>query len=132
MLFRSVIGAFGLLPGLYGVAVLPLKYAGLGLMLLGVVLMVAEMFTPSVGALGIGGVIAFALGATILIDTDMPAFTVDWPVIVLMAALSLGFIVVVLRLALRARRRPVVTGPEQMLGAPAREIGRAHVCTPVT
>src|SRR3546814_6564533 len=82
--------------------------------------MVAVMFTPSVGALGIGGVIAFALGATILIDTDMPAFTVDWPVIALMAALSLGFIFVVLRLALRARRRPVVTGPEQMLGAPAR------------
>src|SRR3546814_8636261 len=69
--FPGVIGAICLLTGLYGVAVLPLNYAGLGLMLLGVVLMVAEMFTPSVGALGIGGVIAFALGATILIDTEI-------------------------------------------------------------
>src|SRR3546814_13264578 len=58
--FPGVIGAICLLTGLYGVAVLPLNYAGLGLMLLGVVLMVAEMFTPSVGALGIGGEIGRA------------------------------------------------------------------------
>ncbi|WP_370151923.1 nodulation protein NfeD [Ferrovibrio sp.] len=118
--FPGVIGAICLLTGLYALAVLPLNYAGAALMLLGLALIVGEIFTPSVGTLGIGGVIAFALGAAILIDTDMPAFAIDWPVIAAVSLLGLGFVLVVMQLAVRAHRRPVVSGPEEMLGASAR------------
>lgn len=116
-LYPGTIGAICLLIGLYAFAALPVNYAGAGLMLLGIGLMIAEAFTPSLGILGIGGVIAFALGATILIDTDIPDFRIAWEVIGGLAAVSLLFTVVVARLALGARRRTVVSGREQMIGA---------------
>ncbi len=59
---------------LFALQLLPVNYAGLALIALGVVLMVAELFAPSFGALGIGGVIAFVIGSVILIDTDVPGF----------------------------------------------------------
>src|SRR3546814_11653426 len=70
--YPGMVGASCLLVGLYAFAALPMNYAGLALLMLGIGLMVAELFTPSLGILGIGGVIAFVLGAAILFDTDMP------------------------------------------------------------
>jgi membrane-bound serine protease (ClpP class) len=97
-------------------AALPVNFAGLGLIVLGIALLVAEAFTPSLGALGIGGVVSFALGAAILVDTDSPEFAIAWPVIAGIAMSGLVLTIAVGRLALTARRRPVVTGREQMLG----------------
>lgn len=116
-LYPGTIGAICLLVALYAFAALPVNYAGAGLMLLGVGLMIAEAFTPSLGILGIGGAIAFALGATILIDTDIPEFRIVWEEIGGLAVVSLLFTVVVARLALGARRHTVVSGREQMIGA---------------
>lgn len=116
-LYPGTVGAICLLVGLYAFAALPVNYAGVGLILLGIGLMVAEAFTPSLGILGIGGAIAFALGATILIDTDLPDFRIDWQVIVGIALVSLLFMLAIVGVAYRARRRGVVTGREQMIGA---------------
>ncbi|MCC6193529.1 MAG: nodulation protein NfeD [Burkholderiales bacterium] len=113
--YPGTIGAICLLLGLYALSVLPVNYAGLALVVLGLALMVGEAFTPSAGVLGIGGAIAFILGATILIDTDAPGFAVSWSVIAGVIAVSLGFSLLVLRLAWRSRRRPVVSGAEAML-----------------
>lgn len=115
-LYPGTIGAICLLAGLYAFAALPVNYAGLALMALGIGLMVAEHFTPSMGALGIGGVVSFVLGATILIDTDMPDFRIAWPVIVGLAAVSFGFILLAGRLALTAHRSRIVSGREEMVG----------------
>lgn len=115
-LYPGTIGAICLLLGLYALSALPLNYAGLGLIVLGVALMIAEAFTPSVGVLGIGGAIAFVLGATILIDTDVPGFDVSLPIIAGIAATGLGFSLLVVRLAWRSRKRPVVSGQEAMVG----------------
>jgi membrane-bound serine protease (ClpP class) len=119
-LYPGTIGGISLLVGLYALAALPVNYAGLGLILLGIALMVAEAFTPSLGVLGIGGAVAFVLGATILIDTDVPAFEVSWTVMGAVAALSLVLTLTVMRLALASRRRAVVSGREDMIGAGAR------------
>ena len=62
-LFPGILGAICLLIGLYALSALPLTYAGVALVLLGSALMVAEIFTPSVGILGVGGAISFVLGA---------------------------------------------------------------------
>ncbi len=113
----GVIGAICLLLALYAFQVLPINYAGLGLILLGIAFMVAEAFMPSFGALGIGGVIAFAVGSVILMDTDVEGYTVAWPLIFTVAATSAAFFMGVVWFALKARRRRVVSGREEMLGA---------------
>lgn len=113
----GTIGAICLLVGLYALQALPINYAGLALILLGLGLMVAEAFTPSFGVMGIGGAIAFVLGATILIDTDLPGIKVSLPVVGGLAAAALAFSAVVLRLAFASRRRAVASGAEQMIGA---------------
>lgn len=118
-LVPGTIGAISLLVGLYALAALPVNYAGLALMLLGIGLMVAEALSPSFGILGLGGVVAFVLGATILIDTDFPAFRITWPVVAGIGLFSLGFTLLVARLAVTSQRRPVVSGREHMLGGEA-------------
>lgn len=116
-LFPGTIGAISLLIGFYALAVLPVNYVGVILILLGIGLMVAEGFSPSFGILGIGGVFAFALGAAILIDTDVPQFRIDWGPIAALALGSLAATLVIVRLALSSRRREVVSGREQLIGA---------------
>lgn len=119
-LYPGTIGAICLLIGLYALSALPLNYAGLALLLLGVALMVAEAFTPSVGVLGIGGAIAFILGATLLFDTQAPGVELSLPVVAGVAAASLAFSLLVVRLAVKSRRQRVVSGTQAMVGATAR------------
>ncbi len=113
----GVIGGICLLLALYAFQVLPVNYAGLGLILLGIAFMVAEVFMPSFGALGIGGVIAFVVGSIILLDTDVPGYDVAWQLIIAVALLSSAIFFGVVALALKARGRAVVSGREQMIGA---------------
>ena len=79
--FPGVAGAICLLIAMYAFQLLPVSYAGLALILLGIAFMVAEAFLPSFGALGIGGIIAFVVGSLMLIDTDMPGYGIPWPLI---------------------------------------------------
>ncbi|WEX89857.1 nodulation protein NfeD [Sinorhizobium garamanticum] len=112
----GTIGGISLLLGLYALAVLPVSYAGIGLIILGVGLLVAEAHAPSFGALGLGGAVALVLGAAILFDTDVPGLQVSWPVLGGVAIASLAFSALVARLAFISRRHKVVTGGEQMIG----------------
>jgi len=112
----GTIGGICLLLGLYALALLPVSFAGIGLIILGVGLTVAEIHSPSFGALGIGGGIAVILGATILFDTDMPGLGVSRPVLGAIAFACLAFSLLVARLAITSRWREVATGAEQMIG----------------
>jgi membrane-bound serine protease (ClpP class) len=116
-LFPGTIGAICLLLGLYALALLPVNYAGLALILLGIGLMIAEAFAPSFGVLGIGGAVSFVLGAAIVVDTEAPEFQISWAVISAMAVVSLALTFVVARLALSSHRRQVATGIEELVGA---------------
>jgi membrane-bound serine protease (ClpP class) len=112
----GVVGAISLLVGLFALQLLPINYAGLALILLGLGSLTAEAFLPTFGALGIGGLIAFVLGCVMLIDTDVPGFGVPLSLIVGLAALTAVFVFTVSSVALRARRRPIVTGSEALMG----------------
>jgi membrane-bound serine protease (ClpP class) len=112
----GIAGAISLLIGLYALAVLPVTFAGVGLILLGIALMVTEAFTPAFGAFGIGGVTAFVVGAAFLIEPDTVGFDINWGIIAAMAAVSLALSGLVLRLAVKSRNRPVVSGAEEMIG----------------
>jgi membrane-bound serine protease (ClpP class) len=113
----GVIGAICLLLALYSLQVLPVNYAGLGLILLGMLFMTAETFVPSFGVLGIGGVIAFIVGSIILFDKAGGGFAISIPVIVSVALLSTGFFFIIVRSSVRAFRKPVVSGKEQLIGS---------------
>ncbi|MFC1589625.1 nodulation protein NfeD, partial [Pseudomonadota bacterium] len=115
----GTIGAISLLLALYAFQLLPINYAGMGLILLGVALMVAEAFEPSFGVLGIGGVIAFVFGSIILMDTEAPGFGIDISVIITFAFTSALIFIFVVGMAFKARRRPIVSGLEEMIGGTA-------------
>jgi membrane-bound serine protease (ClpP class) len=67
--------------------------------------------------LGIGGAIAFIVGSVMLMDTDMPEFAIPWGLIGGVAAVTVLFLFIVLRLAMKSRSRPVVSGLEQLIGS---------------
>lgn len=117
LVLPGVVGAIALLIGLYALQMLPVNYAGLALILLGIGFMVAEVFLPSFGSLGIGGVIAFVIGSVILIDTDMPGFGVPLALIVGISVASAAFLFAVVGMAVKARNRPVVSGRETLVGS---------------
>ncbi|PKQ07474.1 MAG: serine protease, partial [Alphaproteobacteria bacterium HGW-Alphaproteobacteria-11] len=127
----GVIGAICLLLGLYALNQLPLDYAGLALILLGLALMIAEAFSPSFGVLGLGGVVAFVLGGAMLIDSDQPEFQLSWGTIGGTAAVSVVTLVLIIGYAWRAQRMPVATGSEELTGMEAQVIdwadGQGHV-----
>jgi len=115
--FPGVFGAVSLLLGLYALHLLPVNYAGLALMAIGIAFMVAEVFVPAFGSLGLGGIVAFVIGALMLIDTDVPAFGIPRSLIVILALVTLAFVLVVVRMAVRARRAPIVSGVASLVGA---------------
>lgn len=118
----GVVGGISLLLALAALAVLPVSFVGLALLLLGIALMTVEALTPGIGALGIGGIVAFVAGGVFLFDpagADI-AFRVTWPVLAVTAGVSAAFFLFALGYALRARRRRVVSGSEQMIGMAGR------------
>jgi membrane-bound serine protease (ClpP class) len=124
-------GAILLLLGLYSLNLLPVDYAGLALIGLGLALMAAEAVTPAFGILGLGGAVAFALGAAILIDTDLPQYQISPGVIIAASGLSLLIVTLVIGAVWRTRGAPERAGAKAMIGRPARvldwEGGRGHV-----
>jgi membrane-bound serine protease (ClpP class) len=113
----GVVGAIALLVGMFALQMLPINYAGLALILLGVAFFVAEAFLPSFGVLGIGGIISFAVGALLLVDSDLPGYGIPLPLIAGLTAASAAFILLVSGMAAKARRRPVVSGSGALVGA---------------
>jgi membrane-bound serine protease (ClpP class) len=124
LILPGVVGAIALLLALYALHLLPVNYAGLALMLLGIAFMVAEVFLPSFGAIGVGGIVAFVLGSLLLIeDTELPGFEIPYALIAGVTAASAGFLILVVGMLVRSRRRAVVSGREQMLGAIGEALG---------
>ncbi|HEX7156954.1 MAG TPA: nodulation protein NfeD, partial [Burkholderiaceae bacterium] len=113
----GVVGAISLLIGLFAMQMLPVSYVGLGLIFLGIAFLIGEAFLPTFGSLGFGGVVAFVIGALMLMDTDVPGYGIPLPLIAAVVVFSVVFVLGVSRLALSARRRPVVTGSEGLIGS---------------
>ncbi|MEM5276764.1 nodulation protein NfeD [Cupriavidus taiwanensis] len=117
MVVPGIVGAICLLLALFALHMLPVNYAGLALVALGIGCMVAELFLPTFGALGVGGIVAFAFGAVMLIDTDVPGFGVPLPMVAALSALSAVFVFGMSALLVRSRKRPVVSGADTLVGS---------------
>lgn len=143
----GIIGAICLVLALYAFHVLPVNYAGVALILIGIALIVTELFLPSFGAIGIGGVVAFIIGSIILMDTEVEGYRVSMTLVVAVGVVAASLFSATVLLAVRQRTRPIVSGREEMIGAPAEaldsfaesgqvrahgEIWSAHASEPVT
>ena len=117
MLLPGVAGAISLILALFAFQVLPVNYAGIGLIVLGIAFMIGEAVVPSFGALGIGGIIAFVIGSVILLDTNVPGYGISPSLIAAVALVSALFFIFVIGMAIKARRRPIVSGREELIGA---------------
>jgi membrane-bound serine protease (ClpP class) len=113
----GLIGSISLLVALYALNLMPINYAGAGLVLLGIGLMVAEAHIGSFGVIGIGGVIAFVIGAIMMFPSGAPGFALSLSVVAAATLITAALFLLVLTMLLRSRRRPVVTGKEGLLGA---------------
>jgi membrane-bound serine protease (ClpP class) len=120
LVFPGVVGAISLLLALYAFQVLPVNYAGLALIALGIAMMAGELTMPSFGTLGIGGVVAFVVGSIMLMDTDVPGFGISWQVVGGVAVGAAAALMLLMAMLARSQRRAVVTGEEEMVGSVAR------------
>lgn len=116
MVLPGITGIIALLLALYAFQLMPINYAGLTLILLGVSFMIIEVYISSFGMLGLGGVIAFILGSILLFDVHDPQYHIALGVILIMSALTLLFFLLLLNLAIRSHKKAVVTGKEGLIG----------------
>jgi membrane-bound serine protease (ClpP class) len=113
----GIAGLICLVLAMYALHLLPVNFAGVALILIGFALMGAELFTPSFGVLGVGGIAAFVTGSVMLFDGEVEGLAVSLPLVVTASACFAGLFVATVVLLARQRHRPVVTGVEEMLGA---------------
>ncbi|HZW26076.1 MAG TPA: nodulation protein NfeD [Gallionella sp.] len=118
----GIVGVISLLLAMYALAMLPINAVGVLLLIAGIVMMAAEAFFPSFGVLGIGGAVAFVVGALMLVDADVPGLRVSLALVLPLAVTSALVLAGIGSFALRARRRPVVSGAEAMVGGTAEAI----------
>lgn len=115
----GIAGVISLLLAMYALAMLPIDAVGVLLLIAGIALMAAEAFFPSFGVLGIGGAVAFVVGALMLVDANVPGMQVSLAFVLPLAITSALVLAGIGSFALRARRRPVVSGAEAMVGGTA-------------
>ena len=119
MIFPAVVGVICLLLGAYGLQMLPVNYAGLALMAGGIGMMLGEAFTPTMGVLGVAGVIAFVIGSIILMDSQQPGYEVPLSIIAAFTVTSAGLSLFTIGAAVRMRNQEALTGNEAMVGKQA-------------
>jgi membrane-bound serine protease (ClpP class) len=129
----GLIGTISLLTALFALNLLPVDYAGLALVILGIGLMVAEGFIGTFGVLGVGGIAAFLFGSLMMFHGNASGFGISISVVVAATIVSAAFFLLIVAMLIRSHRRPVVTGGEALLGAEAEvvewqgETGRVRV-----
>ncbi len=117
LILPGIIGGISMILALYAMQTLPINYAGLMLIVLGLILFIVEVNVMSFGLLSAGGVISILLGSLMLIDSDDPAMqiskTVLIPTLGFFIAVSLG----ILYLATKSQRHRAISGAEGLIGA---------------
>jgi membrane-bound serine protease (ClpP class) len=119
----GVVGGISLLTAFFALNLLPIDYAGAGLVLLGLSFMVAEAFIGSFGVIGAGGLVALALGSIMMFRPNTLEYSLSIPLVVAATVVAAGFLLLVLTMIRRARHMQVITGREAMIGAEGEAVG---------
>ena len=117
LILPGVCGVIALLLVLYAFQLMPINYAGLMLIVIGLIFMIFEALTPSFGVLGIGGVIAFMIGSIMLFDMQSPDYQLSWPLVIMMSIVTTVFFLMILTLAIRSHKKAIITGKEGLIGS---------------
>lgn len=112
----GVVGIVCLLLAAYALQVLPVNYAGLALIIVGLALMTAEAFAPSFGALGLGGIAAFVFGAIMMFDSGIPGFGISISFVITLAAVFALLFIWLIGYLLKLRKRGAVSGRDSIIG----------------
>lgn len=112
----GIVGAISLILAFYSFQSLPVNYAGLLLMALGILFFILEASVTSYGLLAIGGVISMLLGSLMLIKTDAEFYQLSWGVILPVIGLAAAFSLFIVGMGVKAMRRKTLTGTEEMVG----------------
>ena len=120
-IFPGVIGGICLILSFFAFRTLPVNYAGVLLILLGVIMFIAEIKIPSYGLLTVGGVISLALGSIMLFESPLPYLRASFTVIIPTVLVTAGFFIMAVTMTIRAHMAKPATGREGLVG----EIGRA-------
>lgn len=115
-IFPGTLGVVSLIIGLYSFQVLPVNWAGAALVGIGIVLVVAEAYTPSLGLLGLFGLVLFVAGSLLMFPSDTPGFTLSRSVVFSVAGVIALFLGVILFAVAETRHRGVTVGTEAMQG----------------
>jgi membrane-bound serine protease (ClpP class) len=113
----GIAGVIALLLSFYSLAVLPVNFVGIALIVLAMIMFIAEIKVQSHGILGIGGAVALILGGLLLFNTSASYLKVGRPVLIIVALLALAFFTLVVAKARGAMRRPQATGLTSLVGA---------------
>ncbi|WP_035497341.1 NfeD family protein [Citrifermentans bremense] len=116
VILPGVIGGISLLLSFFALQTLPVNYAGIALILLGIVLFIAEIKVVSYGMLAVGGIVSMVLGSLMLFPSPEPYLRLSWSVIIATVLLTAGFFIVVVAKVVQAHREKPITGVEGMLG----------------
>jgi membrane-bound serine protease (ClpP class) len=133
LIIPGALGALSFLLGAFGTSQLPVTAAGIGLLVLGIALIIAEAHLPTGGVLGVGGVVALVFAGILLFDTESESFEVSIPVVIAVAILVGGFLVFATNKVVEAHRAQPLTGWEELIGAtgdvrvPPDPVGQAFV-----
>lgn len=127
LILPGVVGAISMLIALYALQLLPVNYAGLALIVLGIMFIIGEGVTPSFGALGIGGTTAFLLGSIMLINTDVAAYQIAWSAILAMALANIIIFIILLGMVVKSRQQIVKNGLVVLVGAGGRTLGDVNL-----
>lgn len=110
----GVVGVICALLAIYGLRILPVNFVGLALILVGIALLIVELFITSFGVIAIGGLVAFFVGSMFLFDSILGS-QITWSVAAAFSIVTAAFFLIVLRIIIQAQRRPVLTGKEELL-----------------
>jgi membrane-bound serine protease (ClpP class) len=117
LILPGIVGVIALVLALYAFQLLPINYAGLALIIVGLGFILFEVYISSYGALGVGGVIAFIVGSIMLFDTSEPAFRLTLSLILAMSIVTAAFFFVIVTIAVRSHKRAIVSGKEALIGS---------------
>lgn len=120
VLLPGILGSICLILAGYGLHLLPINFAGLFLLLLGLCLLISETFVTSYGLLGLGGIAAFVTGSVFLLDTLYPVYSVSRVIIGVMTILSASVVAILTTFVFGSLKQPHITGQHAMIGQRAR------------
>jgi membrane-bound serine protease (ClpP class) len=126
VILPGVIGGISLLLAFFSMQTLPVNYAGILLILFGIILFIAELKVISHGILTVGGMISLIMGSLMLFDSPDPALRVTWQVMISALTIICLFFAGVITLVLRAQMRKPHTGKEGMVGETGQAVTDIH------